>query len=724
MADGSSNTPRGAQKAIAILLFCLICIAVNFIGAQIAKSLNLPLFLDSLGTLVGAILGGSIPGIVIGYSTNIVNMAFDEVAIYYGVVNVLIAVVTARFAKRGWLESVFKVILLILILALIGGGLSSIITSWLFGFGFSGGASTPLAMWFFTHGIPGEFAAQFLADFIFDLGDKALMVIIAVVFTRLLPSSLHDLLECTFWQQAPLNSKQREDVSKTQPRTVSLRTKIVTIVSIVVVVVGLVTSVFSFNAFNESMVAEQAQKATGITNLALNAIDGNRVNTYLQEGESAEGYAQTEKELADIRESFSNVEYIYVYQIRQDGCHVVFDPDTPDERGSDLGEVIEFDEAFANQVDELLAGKEIEPVVSNESYGWLLSIYRPVTDDSGQCVAYVAVDLLMDDIIYDGVIFLGKILFLFLAFFIVILAFTLWVADFFLVYPINTIAYAASGFAYDDEETRDYTIRRIKRLKIKTGDEVENLYDAIVKTAEDTANFIEEGAKQAQTIERMQDSLIMVMADLVESRDQFTGDHVRKTSAYCRIILEQMEKEGIYADEINAQFASDVVRSAPLHDVGKIVVSDTILNKPGRLTDEEYDTMRTHTTAGREILERAVNAVSEPTYLDEARILAEFHHERWDGKGYPTGRSGREIPLSARIMAVADVFDALVSKRSYKEGMPIEKAFSIIREGAGTQFDPLVAKAFLDNEEAARAIAAEHGDDAGTQSFDIHKEES
>lgn len=724
MNTESPKTPRGAKKAIMILLFCIIGIAVNFIGSQLASALNLPLFLDSLGTLVGAILGGSIPGIVIGYSTNIVNMAFDDVAIYYGVVNVLIAVVTAQFAKRGWLKSIPKVILLIFVLALIGGGISCIITSWLFGFGFSGGASTPLAIWFNTHGVPGEFASQFLADFIFDLGDKALMVIIAVVFTRVIPDSVREALECTPWQQAPLTKKQRKDVSKTEPRVVSLRTKIVTIVSIVVVVAGFVTSFFSFNAFNESMVAEQAQKATGITNLALGAIDGNRINAYLQEGESAQGYAQTERALADIRDSFGNVEYIYVYQIKPDGCHVVFDPDTADEPGSDLGAVIPFDDAFSDQIDALLAGKEIEPIVSNESYGWLLSIYRPITDNSGQCVAYVAADLLMDDIIYDGVIFLGKIFFLFLAFFIVILAFTLWVADFFLVYPINSIAYAASGFAYDDEETRDYTIKRINRLKIKTGDEVENLYNAIVKTAEDTANFIEEGTKQAETIERMQDSLIMVMADLVESRDQFTGDHVRKTAAYCRIILEQMQKEGIYPNEVDAQFASNVVRSAPLHDVGKIVVSDTILNKPGRLTDEEYDIMKTHTTAGREILERAVNAVSEPTYLDEARILAEFHHERWDGKGYPTGRSGEDIPLSARIMAVADVFDALVSKRSYKDGMPIEKAFSIIREGAGTQFDPLVAKAFLDNEAAARVIAAEHGDDAGTQNFDVHKEEA
>ena len=157
-----------------------------------------------------------------------------------------------------------------------------------------------------------------------------------------------------------------------------------------------------------------------------------------------------------------------------------------------------------------------------------------------------------------------------------------------------------------------------------------------------------------------------------------------------------------------------MVKSAPLHDVGKIVVSDTILNKPGRLTDEEFEIMKSHTLAGQEILENAKGAVSESSYLDEAQRLAAYHHEKWNGAGYPYGLAGEEIPLSARIMAVADVFDALVSKRSYKEGMPIEKALSIIHDDAGTHFDPIVAQAFLHAEAEVRRIAEEHGDDQGT----------
>ena len=171
--------------------------------------------------------------------------------------------------------------------------------------------------------------------------------------------------------------------------------------------------------------------------------------------------------------------------------------------------------------------------------------------------------------------------------------------------------------------------------------------------------------------------------------------------------MNQMRREGICANVLTNEFISNVYHSAPLHDIGKIAVSDTILNKPGRLTDEEFAIMKSHTLAGQEILEHAKGAVSEESYLDEAQRLAAYHQEKWNGTGYPYGLAGEDIPLSARIMAVADVFDALVSKRSYKAGFPVEKAFAIIEEGIGTHFDPQVARAFLHAKDKAIAVVAE-----------------
>ena len=147
-----------------------------------------------------------------------------------------------------------------------------------------------------------------------------------------------------------------------------------------------------------------------------------------------------------------------------------------------------------------------------------------------------------------------------------------------------------------------------------------------------------------------------------------------------------------------------MVRSAPLHDIGKINIPDEVLNKPGKLDDEEFEIMKTHTTAGKRIIENAVSTVEGDNYLKEARNMAAYHHERWDGKGYPEGIHGEVIPLSARIMAVADVFDALTSPRVYKPAFPLEKALSILDEGKGTQFDPKCVEVFMDSLAEVRVI--------------------
>ena len=203
--------------------------------------------------------------------------------------------------------------------------------------------------------------------------------------------------------------------------------------------------------------------------------------------------------------------------------------------------------------------------------------------------------------------------------------------------------------------------------------------------------------------------MINVMADLVESRDKSTGTHIKNTAAYVEIICDQMIKEGIYSDIVDEDYKNNVVASAPMHDIGKIKISDTILNKPGRFTPEEYEIMKTHSEEGAIIIHSVKKSVEsqalKENYLGEAENMAHYHHEKWNGEGYPCGLKGEEIPLSARIMAVADVFDALVSKRVYKPGMPFEKAISIIKESSGEHFDPKVVEAFLHAEEKIRTVA-------------------
>ncbi|MGN0696023.1 MAG: HD-GYP domain-containing protein, partial [Oscillospiraceae bacterium] len=210
---------------------------------------------------------------------------------------------------------------------------------------------------------------------------------------------------------------------------------------------------------------------------------------------------------------------------------------------------------------------------------------------------------------------------------------------------------------------------------------------------------------QAKRISDMQHNIILTMADIVESRDENTGGHIRRTAEYVRIIAEKLRENGQYSDILTDEYIEDMIVAAPLHDMGKIHVSDNILNKPGRLDKEEYAIMQTHTTAGRDMLENATHTLGSFSYLNMAVQMAAYHHEKWNGKGYPEGISGMDIPLCARIMAVADVFDALISKRCYKEAMPLEKAYGIIREESGAAFDPVVTDAFFaSSKEIERAV--------------------
>jgi len=195
---------------------------------------------------------------------------------------------------------------------------------------------------------------------------------------------------------------------------------------------------------------------------------------------------------------------------------------------------------------------------------------------------------------------------------------------------------------------------------------------------------------------RLQNSLISVLANMVEGRDKLTGNHVERTTNYIQLLLDEMKKRGFYADEINGWDLDSVVSSARLHDIGKIVVTDLILNKPDSLTDEEYDIMKTHTIEGEKLIDIIINESGDEEFLRNAILFAGNHHERWDGGGYPNGLKGEEISLQGRIMAIVDVYDALVSDRPYKKAITHDRAVEIITEGRGSQFDPAVVDVFLD----------------------------
>lgn len=194
--------------------------------------------------------------------------------------------------------------------------------------------------------------------------------------------------------------------------------------------------------------------------------------------------------------------------------------------------------------------------------------------------------------------------------------------------------------------------------------------------------------KQADYVSQMQNQIVFSFADMIESRDGTTGQHIKRTSTIVSLLANNLREHNLYADKLMPADYEMIALAAPLHDIGKIKVPDSILSKPGKLTDEEFDTIKTHPVEGEKIINRTMSHIENERYLKLAREMALYHHEKWNGKGYPEGLSGEDIPVSARIMAIADVFDALCSSRSYKEAFSVSKAFSILEESRGSHFEP------------------------------------
>ncbi|MCL2844698.1 MAG: HD domain-containing protein [Chitinivibrionia bacterium] len=190
-------------------------------------------------------------------------------------------------------------------------------------------------------------------------------------------------------------------------------------------------------------------------------------------------------------------------------------------------------------------------------------------------------------------------------------------------------------------------------------------------------------------------NIVSIVAELIEHRDKDTGGHIDRTTSYVSVLVLAMKDSGVYADELNKWNLKTAIASSRLHDVGKIGVSDLILNKPDKLTSEEFEKMKSHASQGVQIIEQIIDKTGDEEFLASAKLFAESHHERWDGAGYPKGLKGEEIPLQSRIMAVVDVYDALTSKRPYKPAFPHEKAVEIIMEGKGKQFDPAIVDVFF-----------------------------
>lgn len=220
--------------------------------------------------------------------------------------------------------------------------------------------------------------------------------------------------------------------------------------------------------------------------------------------------------------------------------------------------------------------------------------------------------------------------------------------------------------------------------------------------------------ERTSQLSELQDVAMVAMGALAESRDPETGNHIRRTQRYVKILATEVSKHDKYKAVLTPDIITSLYKSAPLHDIGKVGIEDSILLKPGKLTDEEFEIMKKHTTYGRDAIAAAETSIdTADNFLIFAKEIAYSHQEKWDGSGYPEGLAGEDIPLSARLMAVADVYDALISKRVYKPAFSHEKAVSIITEGRGSHFEALLVDCFLDIADEFDQVAKDFADKEG-----------
>ena len=691
----SSNKKLNAKPAQVITV--IAGIAVNVILAFLTYRADLPLYNDTIGTIAVTMLGGVFPGVIVSVVTSVICGSFNPDSFYFTFIGVTMVLGTVSLFNRSRGRNRRDIFVLIPLLSLLSGVLGMIFQWVLLGHPqFSDVAQTAKLI---SESGFGFFLASMFVNIGINLIDKTIAVAAAYLVYRLIPDYICDGLWNSGWKQKPLTLEEMKSV-----RTIgtegkgTLRGRLSIMLAVAALVLTLAMSWISMTIYFDNTKEEYTQNAERAAKFAASVIDPDKIDDYINHGKDVPGYMETRKLLYDIRDNARGVKYLYAVKIREDGCYYIFDLATDDTEPNAPGTFTPFEEAFEPYLPALFAGEDIKPIESDDISGWVLTVYCPVKNAAGKTVCYVGTDVSMDYLSgYMGG-FLLKTLLIFSGFFALVLVYGMWISRYYLIYPIGTMTKSAMGFSVntDDQKSIDAGVRRIKELDIRTGDEVEQLYNSISKMAVDMAEQIRSVRHYASATARMQSGLIMTMADMVENRDSDTGAHVQKTSAYVRILLESLRRKGYYAEKITSNYISDVEISAPLHDVGKINIPDAVLNKPGKLTDEEFAIMKTHTTAGKKIIEKAISTLEGENYLKEARNMAAYHHERWDGKGYPEGLHGEVIPLSARVMSIADVFDALVSPRVYKPAFPLEKALSIIQEGAGTQFDPKCVEAFMD----------------------------
>jgi response regulator RpfG family c-di-GMP phosphodiesterase len=682
----------------------MISTALNVGLCYLTTSKSLPLYFDTIGTIFMAFMAGYLPAIGVAVMTSLLCSLFSKDALYFALLGVFVAIRSDAFIKnkKGGLKALIWLICEVTIMT----GVVGTTMQWLLlgkpQYAYVSDPAGDMA--------DGNRVLLFFFSMIlvmgFNLLEKGVSVLIAYGVYTLVPAEARKKCRASRWKQKPLSRKETKEItSNISEGSNSLKIKVLFLLMSVVIpltiILGIITTRTNYNYIKD----DGKKMVNGVTSYAASVLDPEHFGKFLVDGEKISEYGnirymQYNTQLINIKNAFPEIEYLYVYQIMEDACYLIFDTDMDSQRSGTVGERVEFDEDFRPLIGDLVQGKEIEPLEVDSRYWTFITAYHSITDSEGRPTNYyVGADIKLETYRDYAMGFVLKVAFASSGFFAMIVAFGLWTSSHQLVYPIGSLVNSIDGFmkGFTDQEKLDESVKKLESLDIRTGDELEKLYKAVCEMANQTAEQMRSNRLLARSNEKMQTGLIVTMADIFENQNIDSKAHVQKTAEYVRIMLESLRRKGYYSEKISDKYINDVEMSAPLYDIGKVKIPGYILNKPGELTEDEREIMKTHTTEGRKILENAIATVEGENYLKEARNMAAYHHENWDGSGYPLGLHGEVIPLSARIMAIADSFDEMTSPRIYRAPISAQEALDKIKEGAGSQFDPKCVEAFSDS---------------------------
>ena len=464
MPNNREPEKKANHNPIRILIFIIICVATNILLSKITMLLQLPFSLDALGTILAAVIGGYLPGILVAFLTHLIIGLSDFSSIYYGTLNILIAIASTYLCNKGLLKRFWKTLIFILILSVISGGLGGLIPILFSNFNID----------------------KYFTDFIYDLSDKTVSVLTIILIITLIPEQVRLSLHLRRWKQAPLEPDELEEIKKVQCRYVTLHSKIIFLLAVILSVLSLGATLISFFIYRDTLIEKYTGINADVGKQAASIIDPSRVEDFIEKGETAKGYIATEDALQLIYGTVSDVEYIHVYQISEDGCHVVFDLDTEKATGNNPGDMIPFDRSIESILTDLLAGKDVKPIISKDSNCTIMTSYTPVFDDNKECVCHVVTVSDMSILEKNKTDFFSKMIFLFLGFIILIIATVVWFADYNIVYPLNSITHAANEAMRDKTNLSAKDFEKLQNLDIHSGDEVESLYQSLIKMLEYT----------------------------------------------------------------------------------------------------------------------------------------------------------------------------------------------------------------------------------------------